>query len=145
VLARKAGEEYARAKEAKLKQAVAKMQIHLDNAEKFYQSNKKDDANAALDSVFQIGATVGLINEFFIDVLAYNYQSDDDEQIQFAMLKKKIALFSRSVSAYERLASVYYSKGKKELAMQYFQKVLELDPDNRNATRMIKRIREEKR
>ncbi|MCU0643730.1 MAG: S41 family peptidase [bacterium] len=143
-LARKAGKEYARAKEAKLKQAVAEMQIHLHNAETFYRSNKENDADAALDSVFQIGVTVGLINEFFIDVLAYNYQSDKDEPILYAILKKKIAVFPRSVSAYERLASVYYSKGKKALARQYFQKVLELDPDNRNAAKMIKRIRDAK-
>ena len=144
VLAREAGEEYARAKEEKLKQAVAKMQIHLDRAERFYRSNKKADADAALDSVFQIGATVGLINEFFIDVLAYNYLSDKNDQILYAILKKRIELFPKSVSAYERLASIYHSKGKKELALQYFQKVLELEPDNRNAARMINRIREDK-
>jgi tetratricopeptide (TPR) repeat protein len=144
VLAKKAGQEFARGKEAKLKQAVADMQIHLDNAEKLYRANKQADADAALDSVFQIGATVGLINEFFIDVLAYNYLSAKDDQILYAILNKKIALFPRSVSAYERLASVYYSKGKKELALQYFQKVLELEPDNRNAAKMIERIREDK-
>ncbi len=144
VLAKKAGEEYARIKEARLKPAVAEMQIHLDNAERLYRENKPADADAALDSVFQIGATVGLINEFFIDVLAYNYQSEIDEQILYAIFKKKSALFPRSVSAYERLASVYYSKGKKELALQYFQKVLDLEPDNRNAARMIEHIQEKK-
>ncbi|HEX9974383.1 MAG TPA: S41 family peptidase [bacterium] len=144
VLARKAGEEYAGVKEARLKQVVAEMQIHLDKAELLYLENKTADADAALDSLFQIGATVGLINEFFIDVLAYNYLSDKDDQILYAILKKKIALFPKSVSAYETLASVYYSKGKKDLARQYFMKVLELDPDNRNAAKMIKRLREDK-
>ncbi len=144
VMARKAGEDFSRMKEARLKQAVADMQIHLDKAELLYRENNPAAADAALDSLFQIGATVGLINEFFIDVLAYNYLSDQDDQILYAILHKKITLFPKSVSAHERLASVYYSKGKKELAIQYFQKVLEFEPENRNAARMIKRIREDK-
>jgi tetratricopeptide (TPR) repeat protein len=94
----------------------------------------------ALDSLFRIAEKAGLISEFFIDVFAYNFQSAQDEQMLFAILEKEIEFFPNSPSAYERLASVHYSKGHKELALRYFQKVLELDPDNRNAAKMIKEL-----
>ncbi|MFQ5821338.1 MAG: S41 family peptidase [Candidatus Heimdallarchaeota archaeon] len=82
VLAKKAGAELAKAKEAKLKLAVEEMQIHMNRAEILFRENKKDDAGIALDSVFQIADKFDLINEFFIDVLAYNYYSSQkDEQI----------------------------------------------------------------
>ena len=140
VLAKKAGEEFAEAKEAKLKLAVEEMQILLDRAEILYRKNKKDEAGAALDSVFQIADKHNLINEFFIDVLAYNYFSKKDEQILYAVLKKKIEFFPESPTAYEALGYAYYKNNNKELAISNYEKVLELDPGNRNAMRMIKRL-----
>jgi hypothetical protein len=141
VEAKKAAEAYGRAEDAGLKNAVEEMQALADNAEKLYREGKNQAAGAALDSLFKIAQRAGMISEFFIDVFAYNFQSAQDEQMLFAILKKNTEFFPRSFTAFERLASVYYSKGNKELALRYFQKVLELDPDNRNAVRMIKDLR----
>jgi len=138
--AKKAGRKFGQAKEARLKNAVDEMQIHWDSAEKSYRENRKESAAAALDSLFRIAEKAGLISEFFIDVFAYDFQSAQDEQMLFAILEKEIEFFPNSPSAYERLASVHYSKGHKELALRYFRKVLELDPDNRNAAKMIKEL-----
>ncbi|MFQ5821339.1 MAG: tetratricopeptide repeat protein [Candidatus Heimdallarchaeota archaeon] len=52
-------------------------------------------------------------------------------------------LFPKSYTAYETLAYAYYKNEKKELAIDNYKKVLELDPDNRNAMRMIKRLQNE--
>ncbi|MHA2031077.1 MAG: S41 family peptidase, partial [Candidatus Kariarchaeaceae archaeon] len=143
VLARKAGAEFAKAKEAKLKLAVEEMQIHMDRAEILFRENIINEAGTALDSVFQIADRHDLINEFFIDVLAYNYFSLRDEQILYAILIKKIEYFPKSPTAYETLAYAYYKNNKKELAITYFESVLELEPDNRNAMNMIKQLRNE--
>jgi len=143
VLAKKAAAEFAKAKEAKLKLAVEEMQIHMDRAERLFRENKNDEAGAALDSVFQIAGKHGLINEFFIDVLAYNFYSQKDDQILYAILKKKIEFFPKSPTAYETLAYAYYKNNKKKLAIANFEKVLEFEPDNRNAIRMIKRLQNE--
>ena len=142
-LAKKAGAEFAKAKEAKLKLAVEEMQIFMDRAEILFRKNKRDEAGTALDLVFQIADKHNLINEFFIDVLAYNYFSKKDEQILYAILKKKIEFFPKSPTAYQALGYAYYKNDKKELAITNFEKVLEFDPDNRNAMKMIKRLRNE--
>jgi tetratricopeptide (TPR) repeat protein len=139
-LARKAGEEYARARTAELTQAVDEMQGYLDRAEKFYRENRKDEADAALDSLFRLADSAGLVSEFFIFVLAYEYQGSGDEQIQLAIQKKGIEFFPDSPTAYETLASVYQARGNKELALRYFRKALELAPENRNAANMIKEL-----
>jgi tetratricopeptide (TPR) repeat protein len=143
VLARKAGAEFAKAKEAKLKLAVEEMQILMARAEILFRENKKDEAGTALDSVFQIAGKHNLINEFFMDVLAYNYFSKKDEQILYAVLKKKIEFFPKSPTAYEALGYAYYRNNKKEPAIANYEKALELVPDNRNAKRMIQRLRNE--
>jgi tetratricopeptide (TPR) repeat protein len=141
VEAKKAAEAYGRTEDARLKKAVDEMQTLADNAAKLYRENKKDSADAALNSMFRIAEKAGLISEFFIGVFAYNYfESAQDKQILFTLLEKNIEFFPDSFTAYEVAASVYFSKGSKELALRYFQKVLELDPGNRNAVRMIKKL-----
>jgi tetratricopeptide (TPR) repeat protein len=142
VEARKAGEVYGRAEDARLKKSIEEMQIHADNAAKLYRENKNESAEEALDSLFQIAQKAGLISEFFFEVFAYSFQSGQDEQMLFAILKKEVEFFPNSPGAYELSASVYLSKGNKELALQNFKKVLELDPSNRNAAKMIKQLHE---
>ena len=142
VLAKRAGTEFAKTKEAKLKLAVEEIQNLMDSAELLFRE-KNDSAETALDSVFQIAEKCNFINEFFIDVLAYNYFDKKDEQILYAILKKKIEFFPKSPSAYETLGYAYYKNNKKKLAIANFEKVIELDPDNRSAKKWIKRLQNE--
>ena len=140
VLAKKAGAEFAKAKEERLKAAVEEMEGLLQRAETLFHENKTEDAAAALDSMFRIAVKQNLISEFFLDVLAYNYSSPGDEQILYAVLKRKIAFFPESPTAYQSLAYAYYMHGKKESSIENFKKVLQYDPDNRNAKNMIERL-----
>jgi tetratricopeptide (TPR) repeat protein len=141
VEAKKAAAAYGLGKDAGLKKAVEEMQTLADNAAGLYREGKNQAADAALDSLFNIARRAGMISEFFVYVFAYNFlQSPQDEQMGFAILKKSIEFFPESFTACELLASVYSSKGNKELALRYFRKVLELDPGNRNAAKMIKEL-----
>ncbi len=142
VLARKAAEEFGKQKDDQLKQGIERMEIHLAHAERLYRENNPVSAKASLDSVFHIGGKLGLITEFFINVLAYNYYSDRSEEILFAVLNKSIELFPQSSAAFETLASTYYDFGKEDLALDNYRKVLELDPDNANAQKRLKRLSE---
>lgn len=143
-LAKIAADKHWQEKEKSLTSAVNEMQTQLDQAEKLFREDKKEAAEAALDSVFRIGDGQGLINEFFVNVLAYNYTSDKDEQILYAIMKKNIDFFPNSPTAYDSLAYAYFSHGKKAQAIECFTKVLELDPENRNAKKMIERLRSER-
>jgi tetratricopeptide (TPR) repeat protein len=140
-LARRAAAEYAKKREARLKPAVETMQVQMDRAESLFRENNVADATAALDAVFRLAEDFHLLNEFFMDVLAYNFRSREDEQILYAILKRKIDDFPESPTAHESLAAAYARNDRKELAIAQYEKVLKLDPDNRNASKMIKRLR----
>jgi tetratricopeptide (TPR) repeat protein len=142
ILARKATEKIARIKEAQLKPAIEEMQVYMDRAESLFRKNMAPEAENALDSVFQIADTYGLVNEFFIDVLAYNFVSQKDEKILYAIIRKKIEFFPESPTAYESMAYAYYKNREYENAVKNYEMVLNLDPDNRNAKKMIQRIKE---
>ncbi len=138
--ARKAAEACGREKEAGLKGAVEEMQALADDAARLYREGKAKEAAAALDMLLGMARNAGLISEFFLGVFAYNFQSSEDESMQLAILEKNVRLFPKSFTACELLASVYASRGKTELALEYFRKVLELDPGNRNAVKMIQEL-----
>jgi len=140
VLARKYAGQFVRTKDAQLSQGVERMEIHLAQAEQLYRENNAVPAKASLDSVFHIAGKLGLITEFFIDVLAYNYYSEKSGNILFAVLKKNVEFFPESSTAFETLASTYYDFGKEDLALEYYRKVLELDPDNKNAQKRLKTL-----
>ena len=90
-----------------------------------------------------MGAEAGIINEFFVFVLTYEYLGDADESILFALFDKWIELYPRSVTPWEWMASAYAEKGYQERAIECSEAVLRIDPDNPNAGRRIARLRNE--
>jgi len=140
VEAKKGAEEYGWRKDAGLKEAVEQMQLLANNATGLYREGKMQEADAALEALFKMAREEGLLSEFFVNVFAYNYQSAPDERMLFAVLNKGCDLFPGSADVRERLASVYASRGYKDLALVYYRQVLELDPENRSANRMIKEL-----
>jgi tetratricopeptide (TPR) repeat protein len=140
VLARAAAEEFGKKKEASLKPAVRRMETLLERAETLYRAKKYRSAKAALDSMFAIGEQFGLITEFFNYVLASGYVGTENSSILIAILKKSIELFPLSASAHETLATTYSDLGRKDLALEQYQKALKLDPDNINALKRVKEL-----
>ncbi|MFH1940923.1 MAG: S41 family peptidase [bacterium] len=141
VLARNSVQEFGKMKDAKIKIVVDEMQKQLDEAESLYKKGKSDEAESLLDIAFQTGSQADLLNEFFIQVLAYHYSSIQAHKMAIGILNKQVELFPESRSAYESLAWSYYQQGEKELAMKNFEKVLELDQNNSVAKEMIKKLK----
>jgi retinol-binding protein 3 len=137
VLAGKAADKYGKQKEDQLKRGVERMEVLLARAEQRYRENDTISAKVSLDSMFHIAGTLGLVTEFFMDVLAYNYYSARNEAMLFTVLTKSTELFPRSSTAYETLATTYYDLGKEDLALKNYRKVVELDPDNTNAQKRL--------
>jgi len=140
-LAKKAAQDYGKLKDAKTKEVVQKMQKQLDQAELFYKEEKAVEAESKLNMAFQIGSNAGLIDEFFIQVLAYHYSSQKKYKMSIWVLKKQTELFPKTLNGYEALAWAYYNHGEKKLALTQFEKVLELDKRNSVAAQMIKQLK----
>jgi hypothetical protein len=139
-LAKKAALEYGKAKNDNLARSVEKMQEQLDQAESLYQKGRDDEARRLLDAVFQSISETGMLNEFFIDVLAYHYSSHQSQKMATEILEKQTELFPESPRAYVSLALEYFRQGERTQANKYFEKVLELDKNHSIARQMLKRL-----
>jgi len=142
VLARKGAMTFGEKKEATLKRIIAEMEGHLRRAEDFYGRRDEQAGKAALDSIFSVGKESGMLTEFFVDVLAYNFTSKGQEPILYAILQKNIELFPRSATAYETLAYASFRNGSNDQAIAAYKRVLELDPGNKNAEAMLVRLQQ---
>jgi len=62
-----------------------------------------------------------------------------------ALFKMNVELFPKSWNVYDSLAEAYAAKGERELAIQFYEKSLELNPDNQNAKDQLKNLRQERK
>ena len=137
VLARAAGREYREPRDAELASAVEQMERALARAEEAFRDGRDADGEIALDDFVEAGADHGLINEFFLSVLAYEYHADTERALLLAILERTVRLFPQSVEACETLATVLAGLGENQLARTYFLRALALDPENRNVTKKL--------
>lgn len=61
-----------------------------------------------------------------------------DEAVE--IFKINVELYPESANVYDSLAEAYMNQGNKELAIKFYKKSLELNPNNPNATAMIEQM-----
>lgn len=57
------------------------------------------------------------------------------------LFKMNVENFPESSNTYDSLAEAYMKKGERELAIKYYQKSLQLNPDNENAMKYLKELK----
>ena len=50
-------------------------------------------------------------------------------------------VYPNDSETFELMGTIYMNEGKKELAIEHFEKVLEFDPANQNAAEMLKKLK----
>lgn len=139
VLARAAARDYGAARDAELTSVVERMERALTRAESAYRGGRDAAGAAALKDMLDTGAPYGLVNEFFLSVLAYEYYRDPaDANLLLAILRQRVELFPRSVEAREALGRTLADMGETELARRQFEAALEIDPENRNVAKRLR-------
>ena len=61
------------------------------------------------------------------------------------MFRVNVELYPESANTYDSLGEAYMKGGDHELAVRNYRKSLELDPNNHNASEMLKRLAELKK
>ena len=81
------------------------------------------------------------ISEADINELGYQLLREDLIKEAIEIFKLNVAEHPKSWNVYDSLAEAYMKNRDKELAIQNYEKSLELNPDNENGKMMLKRLK----
>ncbi len=83
-------------------------------------------------------------NEKYVDIHLniFGYELMQDGEIDYAIevFKLNTELFPKVPNVWDSLGEAYMKKGDKSIAIENYKKVLELDPNNQNAKKMIEQL-----
>jgi imidazolonepropionase-like amidohydrolase len=108
----------------------------------FMQALEQEGAVAAIE-VYRAMPDQALIAKSVERVInSYGYRLMGEKRIGEAteIFRLNTVTFPREYNTWDSLAEAYLSQGKKDLAIRYYRKVLELRPGDENATRMLREL-----
>jgi len=80
-------------------------------------------------------------NEARINILGYQYLQSGKTKEGIELFKLNVLAYPESANTYDSLGEAYMIHGDQELAIQNYNKSLELNPNNKNAVEMLKRLK----
>ncbi len=102
-------------------------------------------AGKASDSavIFRLALRDYSIAENKVNVYGYQLLNAQKFSEAIEILNVNAERFPKSANAFDSLAEAYMKNGQKDLAIKNYQKSLELNPENANATQMLKSLTRE--
>lgn len=86
------------------------------------------------------GKPAAAIVESSINAAGYRHLEKREIEAAIAVFRQNARTFPESANAWDSLGEAIMTGDNHELAIRYYRRSLELDPDNRNAARMIERM-----
>jgi 3-oxoadipate enol-lactonase len=80
-------------------------------------------------------------SETRMNLLGYQYLQSSKIEEAIELFKLNVLAYPDSANTYDSLGEAYMINGDKELAIQNYNKSLKLDPNNKNAVEMLKRLK----
>ena len=107
---------------------------------RFARTARQQGAAAALEQ-FAPELSNGAVPENNLNQLGYSLMGAKKLPDAILIFQKNVELHPASWNAYDSLAEAYMNDGQKELAIQNYEKSLQLKPDSANAVAMLKKLR----
>ncbi|HUU04687.1 MAG TPA: hypothetical protein VMZ49_02300 [Patescibacteria group bacterium] len=110
-----------------------------DAALEYYQKLKKKYADIEWWSGLHPDALEGNINQN-----GYRLFENQDLECAYQLFKLNTMLFPASANTWDSLAEYYYNIKEYDLSLKYYQRTVEINPDNEHGKKMIALINEKK-
>jgi CubicO group peptidase (beta-lactamase class C family) len=112
-------------------------------AMRFAKAAREQGARSAI-AEFRAALMRGDISEDSINSLGYQLTGQKKLEDALQIFQLNVQLHPDSWNAYDSLGETYMNHGDRELAIQNYQKSLELNPQNSGAAKMLKKLNEER-
>jgi len=106
---------------------------------------KLKGATAALqryDEIKQASSPAEKLDEGLLNGLGYQLLYSGQEQDAILVFRRNVEVYPQSSNVYDSLGEAYVKIGQKDLAIQNYEKSLQLDPKNQNAVEELKKLKE---
>ena len=108
------------------------------------QAGKADEAVAAYRLIKKGQPDNVSVSEQRLNALGYELLRAKKTREAVAVFALNAELYPQSFNVYDSLGDAYAESGDKELAIKNYRRSLELNPQNKNATQMLKKLEGEK-
>lgn len=86
-------------------------------------------------------ATSSLFTELEVNAMGYQLMNQGNLTAAVELFRLNVDSYPQSFNVYDSLAEAYMNAGQNELAVEFYEKSLELNPANDNAVQMLRRLR----
>jgi tetratricopeptide (TPR) repeat protein len=100
---------------------------------------------AAFRAMGEYGRPAADIVESSINAMGYEHLENGEIEEAISVFELNTETFPISANTWDSLAEAVMTKGEHETAIRYYQRSLELDPDNSNALKKIEQLAGEQR
>lgn len=108
----------------------------------FAHEVREKGVSAALAD-FSADLKSGKVSEGAVNGEGYSLLRRKQYDDAIVVLEKNVELHPNSANTYDSLGEAYMAAGKKDLAIKNYEKSLQLNPENKNATAMLEKLRKE--
>ena len=112
-------------------------------AAEYFFDGDFEKAISIYKSMKESGSNRKMLNEFVINQVGYALLRERKFDSALALFNLNTEFYPNSSNVYDSLGEAYMLKGDKQLAIDNFQKSLDLDPGNDNAVQMINKLKSE--
>lgn len=109
---------------------------------RFLRATRQQGAVASLQE-FSSALAAGAVSEDTLNNLGYQLMGAKHLPDAILILQKNVELHPQSANVYDSLGEAFMNDGQKDLAVQNYEKSLQLNPGNSNAEAMLKKLRGE--
>ncbi len=109
-------------------------------AEASFEKGRNEEATATVHGALRAALDLGVLDERDINLWGYEYLQTDGVEMAIAILGFNAEEFPESANVWDSLGEAYMLDGQADLAVHYYEKSLELDPDNGNARQILEQV-----
>jgi tetratricopeptide (TPR) repeat protein len=114
-----------------------------DTGDELFLLAKMKGTAAALQFYDELKKTPGKVEEGTLNGLGYRLLFSGKESDAVTVFQKNVQQYPQSSNVYDSLGEAYAKVGKKDLAIENYEKSLQLNPKNDNGVQALKKLKGE--
>ena len=140
--AKKAAKENREKKLAGTKAKIQAMSNKLAQAAALFGTRNIKEGEELVFDALKRAQQEKILSENLINSMGYMYLRQKKVDMAVAVFKYNVKTFPKSGNVYDSLGEAYAKRGNIEQAIENYRKANQLDPNNRNALILIKKLKE---